>query len=182
VARPLAALVARLFQVEPTRQALLDTAAREAAIFRLKSFIARRASKKYPADKLPPADPAELRAAVRELCATFPDLNVPGDEELTLAQVLDALLAQEKAGAVLPELDLVERWAAVHRFAPDAQPAVAAWVAFRHPHTIDFEDLVPLRRPNPELVNLTEGHEQHRRRRDGFGLTDARMTRREVAA
>src|SRR5439155_8200794 len=47
-ARPLAALVARLFQVEPARQALLDTAAREATIFRLKTFIARRASKKYP--------------------------------------------------------------------------------------------------------------------------------------
>ncbi len=182
VARPLAAMVARLFQVEPSRQALLDTAAREASIFRLKTFIARRASKKYSAEKLPDGDPAELRAAVRELCATFPDLNVPGDEELTLAHVLDALLAQEKAGAVLPELDLLERWAAVHRFAPEAKPAVAEWVAFRHPHTVDFEDLVPLRRPDPELVNLTEGHDHHRRRRDGFGLTDARMTRREVAA
>jgi len=183
VARPLSAFVARLFQVEPARQAFLDTAAREAAIFGMKTFIGRRAMKKYPADKLPAgADPAQLRVAVRDLCATMPDAMVEGDEEMTVAHVLDALLATEKAGAVVPELDLLERWAAVHKFDPAAQPAVESWVAFRHPHTVDFEDLVPLRRPDPVLENLTEGHEHHRRRRDGFGLTDARMTRREVAA
>ncbi len=182
VARPLAAFLARLFQVEPARQAFLDTAAREAAIFRLKTFIGRRAMKKYPADKLPAADPAQLRAGLREICARFPELQAAGDEELTTARVLDALLAQEKSGAVASELDLFERWAAVHRFDPRADGAMAGWVAFRHPHTVDFEDLVPLRRPDPELVNITAGPEQHRRRRDGFGLTDARMTRREVAA
>jgi NADPH-dependent glutamate synthase beta subunit-like oxidoreductase/NAD(P)H-flavin reductase len=182
VARPLSAFLARLFQVEPARQAQIDTAAREASIFRMKTFIGRRAMKKYPADKLPADDPAQLRVAVRDLCLAFPELDVDGDEEMSVAHVLDALLAKEKAGAVVPELDLLERWAAVHRFNPEAQPAVASWVAFRHPHTVDFEDLVPLRRPDPELANLTEGHEHHRRRRDGFGLTDARMTRREVAA
>jgi NADPH-dependent glutamate synthase beta subunit-like oxidoreductase/NAD(P)H-flavin reductase len=182
VARPLSGFVARLFQVEPTRQAQLDAAAREASIFRLKTFIGRRAMKKYPADKLPGDDPAQLRVSVRELCLAYPELDVDGDEEMSVAHVLDALLAREKAGAVVPELELLERWAAVHRFNPAAQPSVASWVAFRHPHTVDFEDLVPLRRPDPELENLTEGHEHHRRRRDGFGLTDARMTRREVAA
>ncbi|HXU61683.1 MAG TPA: FAD-dependent oxidoreductase, partial [Polyangia bacterium] len=182
VARPLGAFLARLFQVEPTRQAQLDTAAREAAIFRMKTFIGRRAMKKYPADKLPPDDPAALRAGLAAVCARFPELQAPGDDELTTARVLDALLAQEKSGAVASELELFEKWAAVHRFSPGAEAAVEGWVAFRHPHTVDFEDLVPLRRPNPELVNITEGHEHHRRRRDGFGLTDARMTRREVAA
>ena len=48
MARPLGAFVARLFGVEPQRQALLDGAAREAAIFRMKHFVVRRASKKYP--------------------------------------------------------------------------------------------------------------------------------------
>ncbi len=181
VARPLAAFIARLFQVEPQRQALLDTAAREAAVFAMKHFIARRACKRYPEDKVPAADPAELRAAVAELCATFPDLAAAGDEELTVARVIEALLAREKAGAAQPEIDLLERWAAVHRFVPAAQAAVAGWVSFRHAHAVDFEDLVPLRRPDPKLPNLTEGPDEHRRRRDGFGLTDGRMSRREVA-
>ena len=41
---------------------------------------------------------------------------------------------------------------------------------------------MPLRRPDPKLANLTEGPASHRRRRDGFKLTDRRMARaREVA-
>ena len=96
--------------------------------------------------------------------------------------MIDALLANEKAGASQPELDLLERWAAVHRFVPDAAKVVAGWVSFRHAHAIDFEDLVPLRRPEPKLTNITEGPAEHRRRRDGFGLTDGRMSRREVAS
>jgi NADPH-dependent glutamate synthase beta subunit-like oxidoreductase/NAD(P)H-flavin reductase len=182
VARPLGAFIARLFQVEPARQAQLDVAAREAAVFRMKHFIVRRACKRYPEDKLPTDDPADLRTAVAELCATFPDLVVDGDEELTVAAVIDALLAREKAGAAQPEIDLLERWAAVHRFVPEAAKVIAGWVAFRHAHAVDFEDLVPLRRPEPKLANVTEGPAEHRRRRDGFGLTDGRMSRREVAS
>jgi len=182
VGRPLGAFVARLFGVESARQAFLDVAAREAAIFRLKHFIVRRASKRYPEDKLPGDDPAELRLALRELCDTFPDLVVDGDEELTIAAVVDALVEREKAGASQPEIDLLERWAAVHRFVPEAQAAVAGWVAFKHAHAVDFDDLVPLRRPDLKLSNLTEGPPEHRRRRDGFGLTDGRMSRREVAS
>jgi NADPH-dependent glutamate synthase beta subunit-like oxidoreductase/NAD(P)H-flavin reductase len=181
VARPLGGFIARLFQVESQRQALLDAAARDAAVFGMKAFIARRACKRYPQDKVPAEDPANLRAAIGELCATFPDLAVAGDEELTAARVIDALLLKEKGGAALPEIDLLERWAAVHRFVPAAQEHVAAWVSFRHAHSVDFEDLVPLRRPDVQLSNVTEGPAEHRRRRDGFGLTDARMSRREVA-
>ncbi|HEY5089512.1 MAG TPA: FAD-dependent oxidoreductase, partial [Polyangia bacterium] len=47
---------------------------------------------------------------------------------------------------------------------------------------VDYDDLVPLRRPDPALVNITEGPASHRRRRDGFALTDGRMSRREVAS
>ena len=98
VARPLGAFVARLFGVEPARQAQLDTAAREAAIFRMKHFVVRRASKKYPEDKLPGDDPAALRDRVRKFAAdSFPELVAPGDDELTFATVLDALIAREKA-------------------------------------------------------------------------------------
>jgi len=181
VARPLAAFIARLFQVEHQRQKLLDAASREAAVFAMKHFIARRACKRYPEDKVPADDPANLRAAIDELCATYPDLVVDGDPELSVARVIEALLAKEKAGAAQPEIDLLERWAAVHRFVPAAQQAVAAWVSFRHAHAVDFEDLVPLRRPDAKLSNVTEGPAEHRRRRDGFGLTDGRMSRREVA-
>jgi NADPH-dependent glutamate synthase beta subunit-like oxidoreductase/NAD(P)H-flavin reductase len=184
VARPLGAFVARLFGVEPQRQAQIDVANREAAIFRMKHFVVRRASKKYPEDKLPADDPAGLRDRVRKLAAeSFPELVTPGDDELTFATVLDALIAREKANpAAAADIDLFERWAAVHRFAPAAHAGVAGWVSFHSPHFVDHEDLVPLRRPDAKLTGITEGPPEHRRRRDGFSLTDGRMSRREVAS
>ncbi|HXU02212.1 MAG TPA: pyridine nucleotide-disulfide oxidoreductase, partial [Polyangia bacterium] len=184
MARPLGAFVARLFGVEPARQAQIDTAAREAAIFRMKHFVVRRASKKYPEEKVPADDPAALRDSIRKLAAeSFPELVTAGDDELTFATVLDALIAREKANpAAAADIDVFERWASVHRFVPAAHAGVKGWVAFHFPHFVDHEDLVPLRRPDAKLQGITEGPPEHRRRRDGFGLTDPRMSRREVAS
>jgi NADPH-dependent glutamate synthase beta subunit-like oxidoreductase/NAD(P)H-flavin reductase len=183
VARVLGRFVARLFHVETAHAALLARAEREQAIFRMKHFVVRRASKKYPQDALPPAEPAALRAEVRRFCASaFPALVAAGDEELTIALVLDALLAREKAGEKAEEIDLFERWAAVHRYLPEAHAAMAGWVSFHFPHFVDHDDLVPLRRPDPRLPNLTDGPTEHRRRRDGFALTDRRMSVREISS
>jgi NADPH-dependent glutamate synthase beta subunit-like oxidoreductase/NAD(P)H-flavin reductase len=191
-ARPLGRFVARLFRVEKEHQALLDRAAREDVVFRMKTFIARRAIKKYPETALPPDGAAALREEVRALCETkFPELVSEGDDELTFATMLAVLLAGEgqsgnepgtPAGDELAKrIDLFERWAAVHRFEPAGRAAVKGWVSFHVPHGVDHHDLVPLRRPDTKLPNVTDGPLEHRRRRDGFGLTDARMSSREVA-
>jgi NADPH-dependent glutamate synthase beta subunit-like oxidoreductase/NAD(P)H-flavin reductase len=217
VARPLSRFVAQLFQVEPSRDALLADAAREQVIFRFKEFVARRASKKYPSGSLPGADAARLVAEVRQFCTlAAPELVVRGDEELTISRTVAALLDIEDPYRRLAEgqttepvpaevaarlaaicaripappaadlagvramLDLFERWAGLHRFDPAAHEAVATWVSFRFPHPVDHEHLVPLRRPDRQLPNLIEGPEEHRRRRDGFHLTDLRMAPREI--
>jgi NADPH-dependent glutamate synthase beta subunit-like oxidoreductase/NAD(P)H-flavin reductase len=193
VARPLGKFVARLFRVEKEHQALLDRAAREDVIFRMKTFIARRAIKKYPETALPPEGAEKLRNDLRALCTSaFAELVVAGDDELTFATVLAVLLAQENAekekaaGAAISDelakrIDAFERWAAVHRFEPAGRKAVKGWVSFHVPHTVDHHDLVPLRRPDAKLPNVTDGPLEHRRRRDGFGITDTRMSPREVA-
>src|SRR5436190_10839220 len=140
-ARPLGRFVARLFRVEKEHQALLDRAAREDVIFRMKTFIARRAIKKYPETALPPEDAATLRTRVRSICATaFPELIATGDDELTFATALAVLLASEAkpenvagtpAGDELAKrIDAFERWAAVHRFEPSGRAAVKGWVSF----------------------------------------------------
>jgi NADPH-dependent glutamate synthase beta subunit-like oxidoreductase/NAD(P)H-flavin reductase len=191
-ARPLGRFVAKLFRVEKEHQALIDRAAREDVVFRMKTFIARRAIKKYPETALPPEDAATLRTRVRSISATaFPELHATGDDELTFATVLAVLLASEgkpgnepgtPAGDELAKrIDTFERWAAVHRFEPSGRAAVKGWVSFHVPHNVDHHDLVPLRRPDPKLPNVTDGPLEHRRRRDGFGITDSRMSPREVA-
>jgi NADPH-dependent glutamate synthase beta subunit-like oxidoreductase/NAD(P)H-flavin reductase len=77
-------------------------------------------------------------------------------------------------------LDRFERFAAVFRFDHAAHAAVKGWVSFHMPHALDYDQLVPLRRPDPALSNVTEGPREHYRRRDGFTLTDTRMSAREV--
>ena len=92
-ARPLSAFVARLFRVESGRQALIDFATREQAVFRLKEFVARRAGKKYPAGSIAGADAESLHAQVLGFAErALPELVVAGDAELTLGRALSALL------------------------------------------------------------------------------------------
>src|SRR5678816_3576914 len=135
----------------------IDTATREAAIFRMKHFVVRRASKKYPEEKVPGDDPAALRDQIRKLAAdSFPELVTAGDDELTFATVLDALIAREKANpAAAADIDVFERWASVHRFVPAAHAGVKDWVSFHFAHFVDHEDLVPLRRPDAKLPGIT---------------------------
>ncbi|MCA1592973.1 MAG: FAD-dependent oxidoreductase [Acidobacteria bacterium] len=89
----------------------------------------------------------------------------------------------EESGAqsfVRSALRLVEAWAAAHASQPEARERVRGWVSFRFPHPLNYENLVQIERPNADVPELARGLEQNLRRRDGFGLTDARDTPREV--
>ncbi|HEX8336892.1 MAG TPA: FAD-dependent oxidoreductase, partial [Pyrinomonadaceae bacterium] len=77
-------------------------------------------------------------------------------------------------------LRLLEAWSAAHALRPDARERVRGWVSFRFPHPLNYEHLVQLERPEADLPELMRGPDRNLRRRDGFGLTDARYTRREV--
>ncbi|HJR09770.1 MAG TPA: FAD-dependent oxidoreductase [Pyrinomonadaceae bacterium] len=77
-------------------------------------------------------------------------------------------------------LRLVETWASVHATQEAAKSRVRGWVSFRVPHPLNYEHLVQIERPDAELPEHMRGLEQNLRRRDGFALTDARATRREV--
>jgi NADPH-dependent glutamate synthase beta subunit-like oxidoreductase/NAD(P)H-flavin reductase len=187
VARHLSRFVAALFGNLGPRQRLLDAASGEAAVFRMKEFISRRAIKKHAAGTIPAAEAPALREAVGKLAAERGPADA--DPELRLALALGRLLDDEQALAGAPPppqlkaaLEVFERWAALHQQDETARQAVHGWVSFRFPHKIDPHNLVPLRRNRPELPNATTGPEEHRRRRDGFALTDDRMERREVAS
>jgi hypothetical protein len=47
------------------------------------------------------------------------------------------------------------------------------------PETLDYWNLVDVQRPEPQLPEAMRGPDWRLRRRDGFGLTDPRFTRRE---
>ncbi len=74
-------------------------------------------------------------------------------------------------------MELVQRWSFI---ALKTNPAVADWFSFKTPAKRDFDHLV-----EHEMVDFGDyqawmGHQEHRRRRDGFKLTDSRFNQREV--
>ena len=71
-------------------------------------------------------------------------------------------------------------WCHLRREHPALQPGVARWISFKLPETLDYMNLVATKRPNPALPEERIGPAGRHRRREGFGLTDPRMTPREV--
>ncbi|HKD19966.1 MAG TPA: FAD-dependent oxidoreductase [Thermoanaerobaculia bacterium] len=71
-------------------------------------------------------------------------------------------------------------WCHLRREHPSLRGEVAHWVSFKLPETLDYQHLVETERPNPNLPEERVGPAGRRRRREGFRLTDPRMSRREV--
>jgi NADPH-dependent glutamate synthase beta subunit-like oxidoreductase/NAD(P)H-flavin reductase len=76
-------------------------------------------------------------------------------------------------------LEVVEKWLMARQGDP-ADAAARTWQSFKLPHKLDPEHLVHVRRPNDKLPELMIGPTEHLRPRDGFSLTDRRMSRLEV--
>jgi len=119
------------------------------------------------AEKAQPASQESF--AWRDLCGALfrglADAGLPNED-----------YAGEDVAAASTLLDLFDRWL----FALSLQPERPAWALLRLPRALDFQQLVPLKRPDPKNPGLLAGHEEHQRRRDGFQLTDPRMGPREV--
>ena len=88
------------------------------------------------------------------------------------------VLAVDTTGDLLTikaAVHLVEEWTAVAFFKKSKK-----WYSFKTPHPLDYQNLVHLIQPEPELHNIMRGADQELRRRDGFKLTDDRGTMRDA--
>ncbi|HMJ08136.1 MAG TPA: FAD-dependent oxidoreductase [Pyrinomonadaceae bacterium] len=72
-------------------------------------------------------------------------------------------------------LNVIEAWSAVEFYRKEKR-----WASFKVPHALDYQSLVHLIRPDPEVPELMRGRAGEMRRRDGFKLTDDRGTMREA--
>ena len=84
----------------------------------------------------------------------------------------------EDAAVAAFALEGIEAWLAARR--ADHRDRAHRWPSLHAPNNLDYQNLVQLRRPEPELPELFVGPDHERRMRDGFALTDRRMNAREV--
>ena len=174
--------VARLFRIDDAAAVVATRTHAIDGLFRFKSdFVRRRALPLLRGGKRIPADAADA-AIVDRLAATYTEL----DREMAIAcagcGLLDREAALRESGAadekadLARDIDALKRWCAARLH----DPAYRDWVVFRLPETVDYFSLVQVQRTRPELPESMTGPEARLRRRDGFALTDARWTSREV--
>ena len=128
-----------------------------------RQFVQRRAVRKYGAEA-ESLDGAALRAAIE------PRLGGPFTE-LSFAQAVEHWLADEAAHEA--DLDLAARYAAWATLSEAGKAAHHHGVLFRVPGKVDPMALVPIINDPVAGVPAFGLSESHRRRREGFALTDA---------
>jgi NADPH-dependent glutamate synthase beta subunit-like oxidoreductase/NAD(P)H-flavin reductase len=114
--------------------------------------------------------PARLRQ-LRERLSSDREANT------VLAQALEE---QPPRAFVERLLDTVQRWSYAAMHDPALKERVAGWASFKAPAKTDFEHLVPCESVQRPGYKALMGPAAHRRRRDGFALTDKRYGERAV--
>ncbi len=115
-----------------------------------------------------------VAATVQKVTAAYEKLK---DE--AFGQLFSQYVIEENAVGdlltVKAALRVIEAWAAA-AFASKSKK----WYSFKVPHALDYQNLVHLIHPEPQLHNIMRGGEDILRKRDGFKLTDDRGTMRDA--
>ncbi len=98
-------------------------------------------------------------------------------DELAATEFADIIATPEAADFVSGLMDIVQRWSFV---AQQDNDIVADWLSFKFPQKRDFENLVEHEVVDRGQFTAWMGELEHRRRRDGFKLTDPRYNQRQV--
>ncbi|MGB8527630.1 MAG: FAD-dependent oxidoreductase, partial [Rhodoplanes sp.] len=129
-------------------------------------FVQRRAMKKYGLQVAPSFDGDALRREVEAL--------IGGElTELRFAEWVAARLDKESEHA--DALDVAARYAAWATHTAEGQHRHKAGVLFKAPGKVDPMRLVPVETEVVDGVTMLKLPEHHRRRREGFALTDPGM-------
>ena len=144
-----------------------------------------------PAVELAAINVADTEFRYRERVAeVLPRGEWANDPERELAEVALRLLDRQASARTGADsagtkecdehlLDVVA-WARILAFHPHLKERRLHFAAFVVPEKLDFENLVAREFNDPQVPGLFEGPAEGRRHRDGFGLTDLRMTPREA--
>ena len=176
LATHLQAFLAGLFGIDTEVTAALTATRSHDPVFAFKKqFVQRRARrrllKKEEIETFAELD-AWLSGALHAARLDNPD------RELAIARYAVQLLADEKANT--DEVEKLVRWCLRALNSQEGHAATRGWVSFLLPSPRDHANLVPIVPIADDRHARTEGPASHRRRRDGFTLTDPRMSARAV--
>ncbi len=172
----LEAFVAELFGIEGELEASARATLAHDPVFHFKKqYVQRRARRlRVDPDSLESFEELDARidAAVARAGLAGPD------RELAIARYGVQLL--EDAAANKEAIDGLTRWCMQARNTAQGQKIIKDWASFRLPELLDYSRLVPLVPVPGDPVGRLEGPPADHRARDGFKLTDPRMSLRDA--
>lgn len=182
--------LAELFRIQLALENSRQQTYSHQAVFEFKKWVVlRRAKRRLKGEKLLESF-AELdtwlsatleKLPVSPLCGSedIPPFNLEMiDRELAVARLAQDYLANQETYA--EELDKLTRWCILAMTTPEGQAAVQNWVSFRLPQPVNHAQLVPTVPVANDVAGRLAGPYHTRRQRQGFKLTDPRMSARQV--
>ncbi len=166
--------LAELFGIEAESQQLIERAKGYERLMRFKEQFIQRGARRYR----------------QEIVATFEELH---KKLLSLLSVDDSVVDLEDQIAAFalelsPEseadeatIELIHQWGYLALNSEEGQQRVKEWVTFKFPERTDPDNLVAVNEQSFQGIPVKAGAAPMRRR-DGFALTDLRMSRREIAS
>lgn len=167
--------VADLFGIGPALEQSRARTLDHDPVFAFKKLIVQRRARRRLLLESPSETFSELDAW---LSARLDAEGARADRELAVARFAGVLLGEPESYA--EDLELLTRWAVLAIKTEDGRAAVASWPSFRLPQPMDPTHLVPLRAVPDDPAARIESPPASRRLRDGFRLTDPRMSLRAV--
>lgn len=171
-AKLLESFVAELFQIEDAASGLTQSSKNQRPVMAFKKLFVQRRARRRLLKKEDFESFAELDSWLdKQIDTTL------ADRELAVSLWGQGLLADADSNA--DKIEMLTRWCIRAMTTAEGMAAVTDWVAFRLSSGIDHQQLVPVQSLKDGRLKLASGKQHFR---DGFGLTDTRMSAREVAA
>jgi len=193
VAPHLGRFIARIFQIESEYQQLQQQVLSDGRIFDWKKkFLDKQVLRNRPSlEEMEGWDLSELEFDYRSVVDRWlSQEHLAEDPEKELAEtglcVLEAVErsktqnSEDGLNGARSDLAIIQRWSVALAFHPALKNRSAGFSSFKTPEVLDYQNLVKIERFDHELPERFMGPKETRRCRDGFKLTDSRMTPRET--
>lgn len=175
-ARVLEGFIADLFQIQDALaiSQAQTTSFNPIAVFK-KYYVLKRAKKEVnKAEGLPSFD--ELQNWLNSALSTAP--VKAEDKELALALLGQFWLEDPEKNSV--NIEKLVQWCVQALRTKEGQAVVKDYTCFHLPERTDYDNLVPVNPLAGDALGRTETNANNLRQRDGFKLTDERMTAKQV--
>ena len=188
--------IVELFGIGPEVNTVKQITCSHQVIFDFKAYYVQKQAKRRlnEAENLPGFGELEVKLEAVYSCtphppptaSTFPargEVKKTCDKELNIAKWgMDLLQDPDKNADIIEQL---VQWCIQAMVSEEGQLLVQDWVSFKLPKKLDYENLVPTvpyldLNLNNNNLEYRQGRPEQHEHRDGFVLTDVRMSERQV--